>query len=187
LLDAVTVELDALLERRRQHVESNRKKMLSDARRDVDGARARLLAHVRELSGLRQTLLDARATVEWVASFPEPVTAYGFTSAVAIGLREPLEQTLGTRSRVEYASLMDALRADADALAEAFGPELGRELGLVPPATPFDTAMWDGDVPAEWKAEQLRRAQEVHRWSMNPKRVAQEADDFRPDPPKGEQ
>jgi hypothetical protein len=186
LLDAVTVERDALLERRREHVESNRRKMLADARRDVDAARSRLLSHIGQLPELRQALLDARATVEWAASYPEPTVSYGFATAAALGLREPIERTLRTTARIEYVSVVEALEADAAALADAYGPDLGRKLGLAAPATPLDTAMWDSEVPDAWRREQLAKAQGLLPWSSDPRQLVQEADDFRPDPPTKE-
>lgn len=71
LVAAIERETDALLDNRREHVEKHRAKMLEDARKDLDAVRDALLAKVAELPALRQQLADARATLEWVAAFPD--------------------------------------------------------------------------------------------------------------------
>lgn len=72
--------------------------MLSDARRDVDEARARLLAAVNQLPGLRGQLEAARETLLWVGSFPEQAESYGYPTALALRLRQPVESTLQSRA-----------------------------------------------------------------------------------------
>jgi hypothetical protein len=42
--------------------------------------------------------------------------------------------------------------------------------------------MWDSEVPESWKREQLERARELAAYSLNPQRVAEEANDFRLNP-----
>jgi hypothetical protein len=180
LLEAVTVELDQALERRVRHVEQNRRKMLDDVRKDVNDARARLLAHVRELPALREALLAARETLTWCAAFPQPAEVFGFSTSCALGLRQPVEQTLGTPARIEYAALLQALEADGAALAESFSPEQKKQLGIAEEPNPLLAAMWDVDVSPDWKRDQLERARGLAPWSRNPRQLADEARDFRP-------
>jgi len=184
LAEAVTIELDQALERRLQHVERHRDAMVNDARKDIDEARAKLLAHLRALPAIRQTLLDARETLGWVSFFPEQPETYGHPTAVAIGLREPVEQTLGTRARIEYSALIEALEKDADAVANAFGPQQKAKLGNADPRTPVNSGKWlddktDEDL-AQWKREEFERARQLSQWASNTYELADEARDLRP-------
>jgi len=98
-LDALQRTLDEALEERLRYVERHRDKMLADAQKDVEARRARLLAHVQELPALRQELLDARDLLTWTATYPDQAEQYGFPTALALGLREPVERTLETKAR----------------------------------------------------------------------------------------
>jgi hypothetical protein len=182
IAEGFVVEIDRLLEQRLQHVEKHREKMIADARSDLAEKRARILEVARQLPALRAELLEAREQLQWVASYPAPVEGYGFTSSVALGLRQPTERTLGTRGRVEYQGLVGALEADADALAERFHPDVKKRLGTAPDANPTTEAMWDSEVPAEWKRQQLEHARRVAEYALDPHAVADEARDYRPDP-----
>lgn len=181
LLAAVGVELDKALERRVEHVESHRQTMLNDARKDVDDGRERLLAHARKLPALRQELLDSRENLLWAAAYPDMAESFGFPTATALGLREPVKRALGTDARIEHRALMEALEEDANALAEAFGAETKRQLGIVEPRTPLTQAMWDNDEDnIRWKKSELERARKLAAWSANPHQLGAEARDFRP-------
>jgi hypothetical protein len=163
--EAVALELDQALEARLQYVQRNRKKMLDDAHRDVAEARERLLAQVHGLPALRDALLAARETLLWAASFPEPVESYGSPGALALGLKAPVEKTLGTSARIEFGNLIGALEEDAAALAESHSKTAKQQLGIVGPRTPLDQAMWDSDPDmAAWKKEELERARQLAEW-----------------------
>jgi len=158
--------------------------MLEDAQRDVADARHRLQAHVAALPGLRAALLDSRENLVWVAAYPDRAENFGFATSVALGLRAPVESTLGTRARVEYSALIEALEADADTIAKVFGGEHNKRLGIVAPRTPLSHGTWldDKDDPdlAAWKRAELQRAKGLHRWSADPIGLADEARDLRP-------
>jgi hypothetical protein len=180
LLEAVTIELDEAINRRVLHVERHRPKMIADVRQDLDAAHAALLAHVRELPALRQALVDCRETLLWAASFPEATEAYGFPTAMALGLRKPVQRTLGTSARVEYRVLVEALEEDVAALASAFSAEQKQRLGLDTERTPLTEALWDVDPDhIAWKKKELERARQIAAWSANPQQLAEEARDFR--------
>ena len=99
---------------------------------------------------------------------------------MAVGLRKPVERTLGTSARVEYGALMDALEEDVAALANAFSAEQKQRLGLDTTRTPLTEAMWDGDADnIAWKKSELERARQLAGWSADPQKVAEEARDFR--------
>ena len=87
LVAALERETDTLLDKRRAHIEKHRRRMLEDARKDLDGAREALLVKVAELPALRQQLADARETLTWLAAFPDQPASYGFPSAVAFSPR----------------------------------------------------------------------------------------------------
>ena len=161
--------------------------MQADALRDAEVARREYVNHVHELPALREQLEDARGTVEWIASFPEPVERFGVVSYAAIGLAEPVRRLLNTppgkTPLIEYAALIALLAADGDALAGAFGPQVAKALGVGPEATPETEAMWADDIPESYRRAQLERAQGLLPFSQNPHLLAEEASDFRPDPP----
>jgi hypothetical protein len=129
LVDAVGLELDRELEARLAYVERHRERMLKDARRDVTEARDKLREHVRGLPELRDALLGARETLAWAATYPDSAPAYGFVSALALGLRAPVERTLHTTARVEYLAVLAALEGDADALASEYAQAVKQKLG----------------------------------------------------------
>lgn len=182
LADGIAAELDRVLEQRVGYVEKHREKMIADARKDVAEARDQLLEHARRLPELRSALLNARELLAWTASYPDPVESFGFPTAAALGLRQPIEETLQTKARVDYQALVDALEADADALATAFARATKEKLGTAEERTPLTDAMWDSEVSPKWKREQLERAKAIAAYAINPAAVAQEASDFRPDP-----
>jgi hypothetical protein len=164
LVDAVAIELDKALERRRQHIEAHREKMLGDLRKMIDAARDQLRAKVQELLPFRDELLEARAALVWLAHYPEHPASYGFPTAVAIGLAEPVKRTLGTKQRIEYAHLVALLEEDAEALAGAFHEDTRRQLGVVVRRSPEQEAMWwDSDDPdlQAYRAEQRERLQKL--------------------------
>ena len=162
LVVALERKADAALERRLRHLERHRAKMLRDAREDVDAARDRLLALVAQLTEALAGLLAARDTLLWIAHYPDLPEAYGFPTALALGLRAPVEQTLQTRARVEFGGAVAALQADADALADRYAEETQRRLGTAPPRTPTREAMWaeDEDYQA-WAKQERQRAIEL--------------------------
>ncbi len=132
------------------------------------------------LPALRQTALEARALLEWIAAFPEHPETYGYASATALGLREPVERVLNTKAQIEFAALLEVLEEDAIAIRSSFGPATASDLGLAEPPNPTTAAMWDVDIPADWKKEQLDRARGLLPWSQNQHELANEAADFRP-------
>ncbi|MEO5576784.1 MAG: hypothetical protein ABIR67_01575 [Gaiellaceae bacterium] len=180
LVEAAIVEVDRALERRLQHVEGNRAKMLADARRDVGEARQRLQAHAEALPALRQALLDSRENLLWAASFPERVEGFVSPTAVALGLVAPVKKALGTNARVEYAALVQALNEDARAIAEAFSDAQKGQLGIAEPRSPEKEALWDDDPDnVAWKRRELERARQLAEWH-DPERLAAEVRDQRP-------
>jgi len=180
IVEALQLEVDRALEERREHIERHRERMVKDARRDVEDAQGRLAAHISQLPALRETLLAARDSLRWVATFPEQVESYGFPLALALGLREPVKETLGTTARVEYRGVVAALEADAAALAEQLGPTVKERLGLAPRPTPEDRAMWwDDEDAVAWRKEQVERARRLAEWSTDPGRLAAEVRDDR--------
>ena len=128
--------LDEALEERLGYVEKHREAMLRDARADVEAARDRLRRHVEQLPALRQDLLDARDLLSWTAIYPDEPEAFGFSTALALGLQEPVKRTLETKARIEFGRVIAALEADADALADRHGDKVQRALGTAPPAHP---------------------------------------------------
>ena len=134
--------VDDALEERLHYVEKHRASMLRDAREDVETRRARYLAHVREIPALRGELIEARETFAWAATYPDSPDQYGFPSALALGLLEPVQRTLETTARIEFGRVVAALEADADALADRHHEQVQRALGTAPPPTPLTEAMW---------------------------------------------
>jgi len=180
LVEAVTIELDRALETRKQHIEDNREKMIEDATGELEAAVGKLRAQSQALAALRQVALEARDVLLWISAFPEHPETYGFATATALGLKAPVERTLGTTARIEFGAMLEALEEDAIAIRSSFGPETASVLGLAEPPTPLTEAMWDADVDPAWKREQLERARGLLPWSQNQHELANEAADFRP-------
>ena len=174
--------LDAAIEERFHYIERHREKTLADARNDVEAKVEQTLAHVRAIPALRQELVEARETLLWVAAYPEQVETFGFPHALALGLQKPIKDTLGTTARLDYTQIMQALEADADALAHAFSREQNEKLGQPIERTPETDAMWDSEIPDAWKRKQLEEAQQIAAYSLDPSKVAAEAKEFRPSP-----
>ena len=80
---------------------------------------------------------------------------------------------------VQFAALLEALEEDAIAIRSSFGPETASVLGLAEPPTPLTEAMWDADIPADWKKEQLEKARGLLPWSRHPNELSESARDFR--------
>jgi hypothetical protein len=154
--------------------------MLGDARNDVDALRSRYVAKVRELTRIRDEMLQARELLQWTASYPNRVESYGFQTAISLGLREPVRRTLQTDARIEYAAVIAALEEDARSLAEELGPQAKQALGVADPRTPADTAMWTSDERHQkWAREQLERARGLAEYG-DPGTLADEVRDIRP-------
>ena len=114
---------------------------------------------------------------------PDQPAAYGFVNAAALGLREPVERTLGTSARVEYGALTQALAEDADALHSRFSDDTLRRLGAAPPRSPLREAMWSTDPDFKAFAKQeLERARRLAEYSPNLDELASEVSDYRPNP-----
>ena len=180
LTEAVTLELDEALRRRKEHIEDNRKKMVEDATGELDDAVGKLQAQSQALAALRQEALEARDVLLWITAFPDHPETYGYASATALGLREPVERVLNTKAQIEFAALLEVLEEDAKAIRNQFGPATASALGLAEPPTPLTQAMWDEDIDPAWKREQLERARGLLPWSQNQHELANEAADFRP-------
>ena len=180
IVEALQLEVDRALEERREHIERHRDRMVKDARRDVEGARERLSAHISQLPELRETLLEARELLRWVASFPEQAEGFGFPPALALGLHEPVRETLGSTAQVEFHRVVAALEADAAAIAEQLGPTVKERLGLARRPTPEDRAMWwDDEDAVAGRKEQVEKARRLAEWSTDPNRLAREVRDDR--------
>jgi hypothetical protein len=174
-VDALQRTLDEALEERLRYVERHRGTMLSDARKDVEARRARLLAYLQELPALRQELLDARDVLTWIATYPDHAEQYGFPTALALGLREPVERTLETKARVDVGRVVAALEADADALAERYHAQVQRVLGTAPPRTPLAEAMWAEDEDyKKWQRGERDRARKLAEMGRDLNRLAAE-------------
>ncbi len=162
LVNAISLELDQKLEQRLRHVEKNREKMISDARRDIDAAHGQLLGRVNQLPALRQQLADSRELLLWAAGYPDAVTQFGLADHVALGLMAPVERTLSTRARIAYTNLLAVLEEDANALANTFSDEQKKQLGTPVKRTPVREAMWADDPDhINWEREQFENARRL--------------------------
>ena len=181
LVEAAVRVLDDALERRLQHVEKHRERMVEDAREDVQGALSAVRDHVAALPELRARQIEARETLQWVASYPEPVVNFGSTASVALGLKAPVQDALGLEVQVEYRRLLSALEADAEALANAYAREVADRLGVGPRRTPASEAMWASDERAKaWGREELERARRLAEWT-DPEQLGAEVREIRPE------
>ena len=184
-VEAVDVEFDQALERRLRYVEKNREKMSADARKDVERASTQLREVVNQLPAVREQLFEARENALWVASYPDLPETYGFPTSVALGLQEPVRQTLHTTARIEYDALIQLLFSDAEILASRFSADQRRKMGEDVDAelTPVDEAMWSSDERAvAWGKAELERARRLAEYHPDTLAIAEEARDLRPEP-----
>jgi DNA repair exonuclease SbcCD ATPase subunit len=184
VVNALELEVDKALDRRHDHITRHRKKMIKEAQKDVDAARSRLLEQASVLPALRDTLVAARETLVWVATYPGLPEAFGNPHNVALGLAAPLKRSLNTTSLLDYAALLAALEEDANALAEAFAEPVKQALGTAKPADPTKAAKWwddpnDTDL-IEWKKQQLEHARRLAGWGHSSDQLANEIREDRP-------
>src|SRR5262249_19663585 len=91
----------------------------------------------------------------------------GYEGALALGLLNPVKTTLGINHQVAIRDVLSALRVDAETIAGRLTREQQRELGVGPPPTPEDQAMWDSDDDYQWWAkEQRRKLNEMAAWAL---------------------
>lgn len=180
--NALAVELDRLLQRRVDHVDKNRKRMMGDARKEIEKARQQIVSMARELPALRERLLAARETLLWASSYPERTPDWPGTNGhvVALNLLGPIERTLGpgVRGQFSYDALVRLIEEDAMVVANQYGPDQATALGIRGPRTPEHEAMWiddDGDPDvAAWKKSNLERARQLAEYGHDPSQLAQE-------------
>ena len=184
-LDACGVELDEKLETRLEFITKHRKRMLEDIRRDADKSVRNLRDAVNQLPGLRQELLDHREAILWLGSYPDLPETYGFPTSVALGLQEPVSQTLQTTARIEYEALIQLLFSDGEILASRFSADQRRKMGEDVDAelTPVDEAMWSSDERAvAWGKAEVELARRLAEYHPDTLAIAQEVRDLRPEP-----
>jgi hypothetical protein len=133
----------------------------------------------RDHGALRDELLAARETLSWVATYPEPAETFGFPMALALGLRKPVEQTLQTSARVEFANVVAALEADAQALVSVYAEQVKAKLGNAEAQTPLIRAMWsEDDAYKDWAKQERQRAIDLANQGLHdPNRLAAELRD----------
>lgn len=157
--DGIQLEIDKLLQRRVDHVESNRRKMVDDARKDVEAARAKYDELTRALPAARDALIEAREVLVWAAVFPEPVHPFGNPANVGLGLAAVMKETLGTNAQIEFNRVLALLDRDAQALADEVSGQAKLALGTAGPRVPTREAMWDDDPDmVQWKEVEKQRA-----------------------------
>jgi hypothetical protein len=186
LVAAASKMLDEAHEQRRRYVERNRPRMLKAAPKDADALARCFTAKVREMATIRDELLTARDLVAWTATYPSEQESWGFPTALALGLQEPVRRTLQTSERLDFGSVIAALEEDAAALASRFGPQTMQALGDAPSATPVTETMWSSDPRHKaWAKEPLENARQLAEYG-NPHQLAREADEFRRDAADGQ-
>jgi hypothetical protein len=174
-LGAVAKLRSNVLAEKERFVQARRPRLAKAAAETVETARDRYVALARELVDARAELLDARRAELWAKLYPREQAGrlHGFETALALGLRKPVQETLGTIARLEYAQLVAAIERDADVIATHASAEQLEQAGEPPAPNPTKRAAWDSDL-TEWKREQNEKLRELGRWHHDPSRLAQE-------------
>lgn len=139
---ALEIEIDRALEERVGYVRDHQEKMVQDALADVEEAQRGLLARLDDLPALRDAIVAARETLEWVASFPEQPQTYGFPHVVALGLEEPVRRTMAQARRSPQArsSTFSAKTSPPSAKSSATPPAGSSARTSAQPAPRIDVA-----------------------------------------------
>src|SRR5262249_48644258 len=91
----------------------------------------------------------------------------GSEGHLALGLLNPVRESLGITHQLSVAAVVDALQRDARVVAERLTPEQRAELGTADPLTPEDIAMWaDDDRAVAWAKEKQQQLNDRARWAM---------------------
>lgn len=111
------------------YVESNRKRLARVADDAVDKLAGQYRQAVDEAERVRADLLEARAAALFVRLYPSPLAGHGPPTPIALGLRQVMQETLGTTTTLQPDRLFALLRHDAALLPEAMDPAQREALG----------------------------------------------------------
>ena len=169
--DAVEPARERLLAQKASFVAKHRGRLVREADQATQEAQARYLRRVEELERERVALYEARATALWAALYPSELMNTLPPTAIAGGLRKPVQEALGITTQLAPDMVWKLLRADAAALAEGATHEQRAALEGRDPRQDANAAVWseteEGRQAAlEEKKEALRRYRQL--WGRDP-------------------
>lgn len=183
LVEAAALEIDRALERRLQHIETNRPSMFKEAQKALGEAEARIVEHLRAAPARREAALAARADLLWAAFYPDQPESFGFPTAAALGLQEPVRRILGSKAMYQHEQLVRLLEEDANRSRTRSATTRSGGWGSTFPArsrtAPSGSFDSNDEDLAEWKREQLERARRLAECG-DPHRLAAEVREDRP-------
>ena len=140
-VDAINAAVEATAGRKVAFVERNRDRLAKTAGEDADRALERYVAAIDAVAAAREELVEARVTELWALLYPAAEAgAQPPTTALGAGTRNRSQAVgLGLPAR----GVLDALRADADALRELASSDQRQALARPDAATPAP-ATWVG-------------------------------------------
>jgi hypothetical protein len=156
--EALTAAINKVLAEKVAFFERNRGRLVKQADRQAEDARARYLRLIDELAEAREDLRGYRRAAVLARLYPTEQAAAEPPDSFA-GARKRALAPLGIGAPVAPDRVLDALRADAQWLAEAATPEQRAAMAGIDPRTPPNTE-WSDDP--EVKA---RRAQRMAAWA----------------------
>ena len=168
--DALLAARDSVLEDKERYVSRHRSRLEKQAHRETEEHYARLIALIGEMEETRAALAESRASELWVKFYPGELAASAPPAAtLALGLRKPIETTLGVTTRIAAEGVFAALRADADVRKTAMTSEQRLALGIAEPER--YAATWVGTPEDEEQQKRdLHEAREryAREWGQQP-------------------
>lgn len=120
--EALTRATARVLAAKTEFVEKHRGRLVKEADSYASEAHARYLELVDQLADARADLAAKRSAAVWARLYPAEQAGRGPADTFAGGRKRPL-QAMGLSANVEPGRVFDALRADAEWLADAASPE----------------------------------------------------------------
>jgi hypothetical protein len=106
-------------EEKAAYVEKHRKRLVREADKATREAHGCYMDALDALERAREELVESREQALWAELYPSDLAqVFPAWSQLATGLRKPVEQTPGIKTVTTAASVIAALRADADVLRE---------------------------------------------------------------------
>jgi chromosome segregation protein len=136
-----------VLEERIAFVERHRKRLVRDAEREAEQARARYLEAVDMLAQAREDLIGLRETAVWASLYPsETLASMAPSHALVGGRRRESEQHLpGVKGELPAHAVLALLRSDAEYLATVSTVEQAAGMrGVTTAELTTREAMWAG-------------------------------------------
>jgi hypothetical protein len=165
---------DRILEEKIAFAKKHRKRLVRDAERATEQAKARYLKFVDQLANAREELIGLRETTVWASLFPSETLVTPAPSHVLVGgrLSKTEPHLPGLKRELPAHAVLALLRADAEHLASVSTLEQAAAMqGVSEAMLKRDVAMWaDSEEGRVWQKREKERLIEQHtrEWGQRP-------------------